>query len=188
MIFSFYNPIQYTASTITPNASPVLMTQIFKNYESYFRTVLKRYRLTSYYIQGAPRPEELSNELYGNPQLYWVLLMCNNIYDPFHGWIKSQEAVYESVRQQHPTPGISYHKDLKGEKYYNLTEKPGEPGVWYDIGDKYFEKPQYYGALAAVSWAEDAILQNEQKRRIKIISPSDIDNFIADLIKEMERN
>lgn len=188
MLLSFYNPILYTASTVDPNATPVLMTQIFKNYQSYFNTVAKRYRLTSHYIQGAPRPEQLAYQLYGNSQLYWVLLMCNNVYDPFHGWIKPQQVVYQSVKQQHPTPGISYHVDIKGERYYNLHEYPVGSGDWYDRGDLNYEYIQFQGALAAVDHNEAAILENEEKRKIKIISPSDIDQFISDFIKEMERN
>ncbi|ADI96397.1 gp53 baseplate wedge subunit [Acinetobacter phage Ac42] len=189
MLLSFYDPISYTAKTVNKNAKPVLMTQIFRDYKEYFDRVAVNYRLISYYIQDAPRPETLANELYGNVQLYWVLLMCNNIYDPFHGWIKSQEAVYDSVEQEYDEPEqVVYHVDVKGEKYFNLVEYPLYSGIWYDKGDKNRLHRQYTGALRAVDANEAALLNNEAKRKIKIIAPSDIDAFLADFIKEMERN
>lgn len=190
VINSFYDPILYAAKTSNVNAPERLMTDIFKNYTSYFKRVANNYNLITHYIQGAPRPEVLSYELYGNTQLYWALTMANDVYDPYHDWIKSQEACYQAVLQQYPDPEntIAYHVDARGEKYYNLTWYQDEPGVWYDRGDKNRQHPQHKGALAAVSIYEAALHENEKKREIKIISPSDIDSFISDLIAEMERN
>lgn len=189
MLFSFFDPINYTAKTIDENAKPIPMTDIFRNYKAYFKRVASNYRLRTYYIQGSPRPEELSYQIYGNPQLYWVLLMANDNYDPYYGWIISQEAAYQSSEQRYSNAGgnqVLYHVDRAGEKYYNLVESTKNPGTWYDKGDTQQEYIQYQGALAAVDTYEDAILTNEAKREIKIISPGDIDAFLRDLIREME--
>lgn len=190
MIFTFYDPIEYTAKTVSKNAQTMLLTNIFKNYGGYFKHVAAKYNLITYYIQGAPRPEHLSYQLYQNTQYYWVLLMANAVYDPFRDWIKSQQEVYDSVDQQYTNPEsvIMYHKDLKGERYYNLIQYDDEPGVWYDKGDKNRLYPQYKGELGAVNAYEDALVENERKREIKIISPADIDKFISDFIAELERN
>lgn len=190
MINSFYEPIAYSAKTVNVNAKERLMTNIFKDYTSYFKKVASNYNLVTHYIQGAPRPEALSYELYNNTQYYWALTMANNVYDPYHDWIKTQDACYDSVAQIYPDPEtvIVHFVDIKGERYYNLTQYDDEPGVWYDKGDKNRLYPQYKGALAPVSAYEDALNENEKKREIKIIAPTDIDNFISDLIKEMERN
>jgi DNA helicase-2/ATP-dependent DNA helicase PcrA len=112
--------------------------------------------------------------------------MANNVYDPYHDWIKSQEACYESVSQEHDDPEtvIMYHVDIKGEKYYNLIEDVENRGWWYDKGDKEHMHVQFRGALAAVNAYEAAILENEAKRKIRVIAASDIDNFVSDLIKE----
>lgn len=196
MLFSFFDPITYEAKTIHKNApsltnsdiKSIPMTDIFRNYQSYFKSVAKNYQLKTYYISGSPRPEELAYQLYGNPQLYWVLLMCNNVYDPYYGWITNQEASYQYAIQKYEYSGgeqVLYHVDENGEKYYNLVSDDGY--TWYDKGDKAKAFPQYEGALAAVDTYEAAILDNEHKREIKIIDVSDIDNFIAALIKEMEK-
>lgn len=189
MLFSFFDPIQYTAKTINKNAKTIEMTDIFRNYKAYFKRVAAGYRLRTHYIQGSPRPEELANIIYGNPQLYWVLLMCNDNYDPYYGWITSQEAAYQAAAQRYEFAGgnqVLYHVDAQGEKYYNLVEDPRNPGSWYDKGDTDMEFRQYSGALAAVDIYESSVLENEKLREIKIVSPQDIDSFLSDLIREME--
>lgn len=198
MLFSFFNPINYTAKTIYKNApsltnsdlKTIPMTDIFRNYKSYFDTVASNYKLKTYYITGAPRPEELAYQLYGNTQLYWVLLMCNNTYDPYYGWLINQEAGYQASIQRYQDIGGNqtlYHINEKGEIWYNLVEYPENSQVWYDKGDRIHKYPQYRGALAAVDIYEDAIRKNEVKREIKIIDPYDIESFVSALIKEMEK-
>lgn len=191
MIFSYFDPISYTAKTINPSSSSISMTDIFKNYREYFNRVIVNFQLKTYYISGSPRPEELSYILYNNSQYYWVLLMVNNIYDPYHGWVESQNSSYESSTQRYADVGgehVLYHIDENGDKYWNLTEFPSNSSVWYDKGDEEHLYPQYYGALAAVDTYEDAIRRNEEKRQIKIIDPGDMDSFISALIKEMEKS
>lgn len=189
MLFSFFDPITYAPKTVNEDAEPVSMTDIFRNYKAYFKRAASNYRLRTHYIQGAPRPEELAYQIYGNPQLYWVLLMCNDNYDPYYGWITTQEAAYQYSIQKYENAGgnqVLYHVDENGEKYYNLVESRTNPGVWFDKGDEAQEFPQFTGTLAAVDTYEAAIINNEAKRAIKIISQQDIDPFIQDLIREME--
>lgn len=198
LIFSFFDAINYDAKTIRKN-SPSLtknlpevvpMTDIFRNYRAYFDKVAKNYILRTYYIAGSPRPEELAHILYGNSQLYWVILMCNNIYDPYWGWITNQEACYQSAIQRYQDVGGNktiYHINDKGEKFWNLVSYPEAPTTWYDKGDLNKQYPQYQGDLAAIDSLENAIRENEYKRQIKIISPNDIQSFINSLIREMEK-
>lgn len=181
MIFSFYQPIDYAGK---------LTTNIFKDYRAYFNRAAVGFQIRTYFIQGSPTPEQLAYKLYNNTQLYWVLLMLNNNYDPFYGWISSQESGYAAAEQRYSKIGgqqVLYHVDEQGEKYYNLVEDPNNPQHWYDKGDKFFRHIQYNGPLAAVDTMEDAVLKIEQKREIKIIDPKDIDRFVSAMIDEMER-
>lgn len=192
MIFSYFDPVEYTASTINKGtkATSTTITEIFRDYKGYFDRTVVNFTLQSYYIQGAPRPEYLSYQLYGNSQFYWVLLMCNNVYDPFNGWIKSEQAVFDAADQAYQNIGgeqVLYHKNAKGDKYYNLEEYPTGSQVWYDKGDDTRQYPQYNGALIPVDIYQDFSDKNEELRQIKIISPDDIESFISSLLREMEK-
>ena len=49
--------------------------------------VLKEQTLyTSYYIQNGKRPDQISHELYGDEQYYWIVLQINNIVDYYNQW------------------------------------------------------------------------------------------------------
>lgn len=198
MLFSFFDPIYYEAKTIKKDGASLTnadvkaipMADIFKNYGAYFKTVASNYKLKTHYIQGAPRPEELADQLYGNPQLYWVLLMCNNVYDPYYGWLVNQEAGYQSAIQRYQDVGgnkILYHLDIDRNQWFNLVEYPENSQVWYDKGDRLHKYPQFEGPLAAIDTYEDSILKNEKLREIKIIDPYDIETFVSRMIREMEK-
>ena len=180
MIFSFFPTVGY-------NGNPT--TDIYRDYRFYFNRVLKNYKPRTYQLTGSVRPEQLAEKLYGNQQYYWVLLMLNNVYDPFYDWITDQETAYQCAIQRYSQVGgeqVLYHMDIDNNRYYNLVEDPNNSGHWYDKGDKNMMHLQYKGVLVPVDIYEDAVLQNEAKRSIQIINPSDIKSFISDFIKEME--
>lgn len=181
MLFSFFPAIEYKGKMIT---------DIVRNYRAYFNAIISDYNIQTYYIQGSPRPEQVAYEVYGNQQLYWVLLMLNDVYDPFHDWITDQETAYESAQQRYEFIGgnqVLYHVDKDGNKYWNLVEYPVGSGSWYDKGDIHHRHLQFSGTLAAVDTLEDAILKNEEKRKIKIIDPGQIRQFINAFVREMEK-
>lgn len=180
MLFSFFPAIEYNGKMIT---------DIVRNYRAYFNAIISDYNIQTYYIQGSPRPEQVAYEVYGNQQLYWILLMLNDVYDPFHDWITDQETAYESAEQRYANVGgnqVLYHVDIDGNKYWNLTEYPKGSSNWYDKGDIHHRHLQFQGALSAVDTLEDAILRNEERRKIKIIDPTQIKQFINAFIREME--
>lgn len=187
MLLTIFNPIQYIPYSIDKSSEGFIIANIFQNYKKPFNSVLKNYQLKNYRIKGSPRPEQLSHEIYGNSQLYWVLLMCNDVYDPFHGWIKPQQACYDVADKKYPNAEnlVLYHMNKQGSKFYNLVEYPTGSQNWYDKGDKTRTYLQYKGPLSPVSAYEHEIAENEKKRLIKIIPVNLIDAFIQDFIKEI---
>ncbi|QPI17850.1 baseplate wedge subunit [Pectobacterium phage POP12] len=181
MIFSYFPAVDVNGT---------LTADIFKNYRFYFNRIIGNYTPRTYQITGYVRPEQLSELLYGNQQYYWVLLMLNEVYNPFYGWITDQETAYQCAIQRYSRAGgeqVLYHIDEDRNRYYNLVED-GDTNNWYDKGDENKLHLQYQGVLVPVDIYEDAILQNEAKRSISIISPDDIQSFVSDFIKEMENS
>lgn len=186
MIFSFFDPVKYNNR---------LTADIFRDYQNYKRKALGRIKLKTYSITGAPRPEQLAQILYGSPDLYWVLLLINNVVDPFHGWIKTTEACQQSAIQRwSKMPNgvlnnnrIVYHADANGERFYNLIEDPKNPGNWYDKGDTKMKHIQYVGPLKPVDIFGAEVIENEKLRTIKIIDRRDLQGFISNFTREMEK-
>ncbi|ADM80174.1 baseplate wedge subunit [Aeromonas phage phiAS5] len=178
-----FDPIVYNG---VPTAN------IFKSYGKYFDEVAASFVLRKYFISGNPRPELLSYQLYGDSSYYWILLYLNGIYDPFHGWIKSQEQVHTSTQQKYKNfpqkeNTVLYHVDTKGKKYQRMSEYPIGSGNWYDIGDTAHLHLQHQGTLAPVSAIEHELNENENKRNILILSPGDLQTFLDALTRRMEK-
>lgn len=174
MIFSAFPAIDYDGKPTT---------DIFRNYRQYVLNAAKSIVLRDYLIEGMDRPELISWKLYDDPQYYWVLLMLNENYDPFHGWIKSQDAVHQSSEYKWKYAGgtnqIAYHVNERGKRYYNLYEDPNNPRMWYDKLDHQRRFLQYEGTLIPITVIEDELAQNEEKRTIKIIAPGDLSTFMT---------
>lgn len=174
MIFSSFPAINYQGKPTT---------DIFRNYNKYVKQAAQNLILRDYQIEASDRPELISWKLYGNSQYYWIILMMNDNYDPFHGWIKAQDAVHESTDYKYEKAGgsnqIAYHVNAAGRKFYNLYEDPDNPGLWYDKIDKQKVHLQYNGTLVPITVIEDEIQKNEDKRYIKIVSPEDLNAFMS---------
>lgn len=182
MLFRYFDPIEYDG---VPTAD------IYHHYKGYFDQAAAKFIKRRYQITGSPRPELLSYQLYSNTGYYWILLMLNNIYDPYYDWVMSEEAVqqyaaikYQNLENKQHT--VMYHVDSNGKKYWRLTEYPAGSRNWYDIGDVHHQHLQHVGVLVPITAIEDEIAQNERRRVIDIIMPSDIPAFIDALNRVME--
>jgi len=41
---------------------------------------------TEYLVKDSDKPESIANKVYGDPTLYWVILIFNNIFNPYFQW------------------------------------------------------------------------------------------------------
>ena len=182
MIFSVFDEISYNG---------VKIADIFHNIGYYYDIIKSNFELEEYKIESNDRPEMVSYKLYQDPNLYWVLFLVNDITDPFHGWILEEEAVHQTIQYRYQNSGgsdvVEYHVDPQGRRYYGLVEYPLGSGNWYHEGDNNRTYLQYTGSLVPVTRIENAIEENDEKRNIEIIKPSDIDRFLEFMSDQLER-
>ena len=62
----------------------------------------------------------MANELYGDPELDWVVLLCNNIINIYNEWPMSEQELYAYV--------ASRYADVKGVHHYETMEIKGDNG------------------------------------------------------------
>lgn len=186
MLFNRFSKIKYDNLTLTNIVTS--LSEIYKEVEHEFI-------LQEHTISGAPRPEHLSYKLYKETDYEWVLLLVNNIIDPFHGWVRHSDTVYQTAEILYAAApeGINsnhHHYDPEtDEVYYDLVEYPNESKLWYHLGDVNFERVQFTGDLVPVTNIEYELEENEKLRDILIIPPNQIVRF-ADRITGLlnERN
>lgn len=162
---------------------------IFRNVYPIFDSVLANYQTEKYSIEGDLTAVNLANLLYENPEYYWILLLVNDVVDPFFDWVLSDQNIYDIAVSKWGVENIDnlhHYEDGFGNMYYDLVENAG---VYYDVGDQFFEKPFYSsGVLLPVTNIEYLQALNEEKRKITIIQPEQINQFMVDLQKELAKN
>lgn len=183
MLFNYFPPIMY-------NGAPT--ANIFKPHGDYFADIISRFVIRKYILSGSPRPEQVSFDIYGDTKYYWILLMLNDIYDPFYDWICPEEIVHQYTIKKYANfddkeGTVLYHVDDNGEMYFRMTEFPIQSGVWYDQGDILHRYPQHVGTLVPVTAIEHELSVNESRRTINVLNPTDLGRFMDEYTRMMEK-
>jgi hypothetical protein len=79
---------------------------------------------TLYDIKDGERPEHIANRLYGNANYHWIILLANDIVDPYYGWYMSQSVLEQYIQKRYS--GIAlYFTDSSGNFVYDTEFASG---------------------------------------------------------------
>jgi Base plate wedge protein 53 len=101
MATNFFENFPRIAYTLDDGQSEQIVKDIFKrailskefqNNNSYYET---------YEVLGGETPEQLSFRFYGVPELYWLILLTNNIIDPRFEWPLSQDNLIKQTQDKY---------------------------------------------------------------------------------------
>lgn len=130
-------------------------------------------------IKTWKRIEDIAYDFYGSCDYYWLIMIANNIVDPFNDWLYKEEDLQDYIY-----------------KTYGKWEEQGGKKIWVSTaGDVHHYEDKERGIVMkkafsggkAVSNYEYEVSRNEQKRIIKVIYPSlvsDIVNSVNDLFSK----
>lgn len=147
-----------------------------------------------YVIRDDDSIESLANKIYRNPMYYWVLLIANDIIDPYTEWAMPYNVMERFVRKKYEN-GIQ--RKLKNGEMDTLPESVGLGGIHHFINVQTNQILDDYDDLVYRQlWADSSgqignnifpitNLQYEQdlnmkKRKILLIAPNHIINFVED--------
>lgn len=110
-----------------------------------------------YDIMDGETPELIAEKIYGDPQYHWVIMLANERFDHLADFPLDQQRLNEYVETKYAdeADGVHHFEDERG--FVVNEDFPGATS----ISNRQFE--------------EDV---NEQKRRIKIISPQLLDTIL----------
>ena len=77
-----------------------------------------------YSIQDGERPEHIAQRVYGDSNHHWIILLTNNIVDPYHGWCKSQTTIEQYIQKRYSGEMI-YFSDASQGFTYDFTYSDG---------------------------------------------------------------
>ena len=150
-----------------------------------------------YQILGDDRPDTVAEEIYGNPNLDWVILMSNNIIDVKNEWPMTQYDLNTYLNEKYTQEQLS---DI--HHYETTTFKDGKGRLVVPAGQvvdedwslEYFDGTHLRntdGILAgrpvrSVSFFEYEIKKNDEKRNINILKRDILTLFMKDFERIMK--
>lgn len=123
-----------------------------------------------YTIKDGDNPESISRKLYGSENYFWIVLMMNDMLDPFYDWPLSQQNLEKFITKKYGSGNEDDHH------HYEFDD-----GTIGD--DPALNADQYEGVPVSISnrTYEDDV--NEAKRNIKILHP----DYFAEMVVEMKK-
>ncbi len=141
--------------------------------------------LLPYKIQEKETPRQFAQRVYGSFELFWVVLLVNQISNINKEWPKSSEVITEELQK---TYGVGYHNVVHHIETPDGKETDIESIRWDNsIPDNVTDEQivSEYG-LRNVSVYEFYFLDNENKREIKVLDPEYLSVFVDQLERELK--
>ena len=150
-----------------------------------------------YQIHGDDRPDTVAEEIYGNPNLDWVILMTNNIIDVKNEWPMTQYDLNTYLNEkytQEQLVDIHHYETLQFKDEKGRLVVPAGQVVDEDWSLEYFDGTHLRntdGILAgrpvrSVSFFEYEIKKNDEKRNINILKRDILRMFMKDFERIMK--
>jgi len=127
-------------------------------------------------IMQGMTPEIMAEQIYGDQNYYWVILLFNNIKDRFYDWPLTQEQFETYVNDK--------YTNINGIHHYEKVQDSGAQ-TSYDDSHLIQVNSTVSGATPVTNYEYELRLQNK-KSRIRLLRPEFLELFVEEFIKLME--
>jgi len=174
--FSNFPSIQYRLPNMSNSLLAVDVTKRFILRDFYRRTLIDFYR---YDVIEGQRPDNVAYDFYGDSNLDWLILLPNEMIDPYYEWPRTQYEINEYLRNRYGSVSnaqatVHHYEQIIQTKSSVITSD----GDTIDIPEKTLIVDQTtYTSLSpimrkAVTVYDFEISKNEKNRTIDVIKPS----------------
>lgn len=125
------------------------------------------YLYDTYDVLDGETPEIVADKFYNDSFLHWIILITNDIIDPYEDWVKSSDSLMEYVIQKYGDSNI-----------YHIHHYENTNGDWVMSNAP---------MAISISNYEYEHRLNEQKRNIKILQPVYISSFINEVENKLKQ-
>ena len=140
-----------------------------------------------YEITENMRPDVVAQNIYGDPELDWIILVTNNITNIRDQWPLSNNDLHNYMVEKYGVTGLTnvHHyettemKDDEGRKLLDAGLQV-DSNFTFKVGDK------TYTPVQQITNQQYEVDKNEEKRRIKILKSEFVSMFITDFRNTMK--
>jgi len=141
----------------------ILVTDLFKRFTISEELLQNAAFYEHYIVQEGETPEILAARFYGSSRYAWVLLLANNIRNPYYDWVLSDQELYAYVQRKY---GVG--KEYAIHHYEAAGDAEIEDGTWVT---------QNFANKVSVSNLQHETNVNEAKRKIKVLMPNAVNRL-----------
>ena len=161
----------------------------YKDVTNLLRRVAMRSKVKSnalmfdtYDVREGETPEMIADRLYNDPELHWVILIVNDITDRYHQWPMNTPQFLAFINDKYDNVDDVHH--------YEIPQSSGDTKTKIEVYQNsalYTGDSDFYSSASIVTNFEYEENQQDEKRKIRLLDPSYIDQFVTEfkaLMKE----
>jgi|TARA_B110000967_G_scaffold210076_1_gene270294 hypothetical protein len=145
----------------------ITVTDIFRRVVPLEKFIVQESFLETYTLKAGERPEDLAFQLYGSAEYHWILLLINNIVDPFNEWYYTPEQLQVFVDQK-------YGKNEGNATHSWVMTTNTDIKVDYNAGK--FSS----GDIQELTHLQYEMSVNDARQEIKVLHPRYLNDFVAE--------
>ena len=153
---------------------------IFKDVTNLLRRVGLRTKVRTnsllydtYDVKEGETPEMIAHKLYGDTELHWIILLINEVTDRYHQWPMTTPQFLDFINDKYDNPDGIHH--------YETTQTSGDTKVKIEVFNEVDDDA--YTGLSPITNREYEEQQQDQRRKIRLLDPSFVEQFIDEYQK-----
>ena len=155
------------------NGNFKLVTNLLKRVAVRSKVKINASYYDTYDVKEGETPEMIADKLYDDPELHWVILLLNDITDRYHQWPKNYNQFLAYINDK--------YSDVDATHHYEISQVSGDTTIKIDIGT---DNTDYPAASIVTNFEHEEDLQ-DKKRKIRLLDPSYVEDFVAEFEKLM---
>ena len=165
--FEHFPTIDYdlTGDKNTKTIKDILIRVTIKDAVRNTRAIFSKYD-----VKEGQRPEDVAFEQYGQADLHWIVLMMNEMTDPYYDWPMGLRDLERFVAAK--------YSDVNAIHHYEIAQSSG------DTNTKIHVDSSTVGAEAITNYEYEETV-NDIKKQIRLLDPSYVRQITAEFINEV---
>lgn len=185
----FFTPFPKVNYDIKKNGKLETITNIMMRFKIVDKLKNERANYFDYTVQDGDRPDVVASKLYDRPELDWLILMINNIVDPFYDWPLSSFLLEQFIRDKYGSISTAqatvheYRKILNDHSVlFDGTIVPKRTVVIDETTYNTLSEPD----RESIDKYQYEIENNDNKRNIKVVDPLHLGRLISNIEEVFE--
>jgi len=167
--FDHFDKLQYKPDKPDPQKTAVnIINSLIVKYEPIFNTTLFYY----HNVQDGQRPEDIAYEFYKDASLHWIIILINNVVDPYFNWVLTQQELESYIDSKYDDVlDVHHFIDIRTDRWVDEYDFQRYYKDWHDQ----VPLPHYISPIINSMYEAD---ENNKKRNIKVLQERYIEEFV----------